>query len=175
MTVSGTPQFVLTIGSTSRQADYVPGAVYKCTSVQVYVQSGDLDTDGVVVSSLSANGGTLRDSANNDMSLALNSVGNTTAVLVDASVPSVTSVSVPSNWLFTGDNLILRLMRLKMYVSGTPQLVLTIGSNPVRQTMSPSGTSALVFRYTVQSGDLDTDGVVVSSLSPMEGHYIFSE
>ena len=172
VTVSGTPQLALTIGSTSRQADYVSGSGTSALVFRYTVQSGDLDTDGIVVGSLSANGGTLRDSANNDMSLALNSVGNTTAVLVDASAPTVSSVSVPAdNTYAASDNLDFTVNASEnVTVSGTPQLALTIGSTS-RQAdyVSGSGTSALVFRYTVQSGDLDTDGIVVGSLSANGG------
>ena len=61
------------------------------------MQSGDSDTDGIAVGTLSANGGTLKDAAGNDATLTLNSVASTTNVLVDAIAPTVSSVSVPSN------------------------------------------------------------------------------
>lgn len=52
-------------------------------------------------------------------------------------------------------------------VTGSPQIALTIGSN-TRQAVynSGSGTSALVFRYTVVAGDLDTNGI--SAASPID-------
>ena len=46
---------MLTIGSTSRQADYVSGSGTSALVFRYTVQSGDLDTDGIVAS-LSANG-----------------------------------------------------------------------------------------------------------------------
>ena len=103
VTVSGTPQLVLTIGSTSRQADYVSGSGTSALVFRYTVQSGDLDTDGIVVSSLSANGGTLRDSANNDMSLALNSVGNTSSVTVNINVSALT-VNISSSDVENGSS-----------------------------------------------------------------------
>ena len=103
VTVSGTPQLALTIGSTSRQADYVSGSGTSALVFRYTVQSGDLDTDGIVVGSLSANGGTLRDSANNDMSLALNSVGNTTAVTVNVNVSALT-VNISSSDVVNGSS-----------------------------------------------------------------------
>jgi hypothetical protein len=53
---------------------------------------------------------------------------------------------------------------------GTPQLQLTIGSTTRYATyLSGTGTSTLVFRYTVQSGDLDTDGIAVASSIGLNG------
>jgi hypothetical protein len=50
-------------------------------------------------------------------------------------------------------------------VTGTPRLVLTIGSTTQYATyQSGTGTSTLVFRYTVQAGDLDSDGIAVASV-----------
>ncbi len=50
--------------------------------------------------------------------------------------------------------------------SGTPRLALTIGTATRYATyLSGSGTTSLVFRYTVQSGDTDTDGIAIASTS----------
>ncbi|PAW89245.1 MAG: hypothetical protein B9S26_09175, partial [Opitutia bacterium Tous-C4FEB] len=55
-------------------------------------------------------------------------------------------------------------------VTGTPRLALTIGSTTRYATyVSGSGTAALVFKYTVQSGDGDPDGVAVGSSVDLNG------
>jgi hypothetical protein len=55
-------------------------------------------------------------------------------------------------------------------VTGTPRLVLTIGSTTRYATyLSGTGTSTLTFRYTVQSGDLDSDGIAVASPIDLNG------
>jgi hypothetical protein len=55
-------------------------------------------------------------------------------------------------------------------VTGTPRLVLTIGSTTQYATyLSGTGTSTLVFRYTVQAGDLDSDGIAVASPIDLNG------
>ncbi|MDP5330908.1 MAG: hypothetical protein NWQ87_06000, partial [Litorivicinaceae bacterium] len=47
---------------------------------------------------------------------------------------------------------------------GTPRIPLTIGSSTVYASyLSGSGTSAVVFRYTVQSSDQDSDGIAVGA------------
>lgn len=55
-------------------------------------------------------------------------------------------------------------------VSGSPRLVLDIGGVARYATYtSGSGTSALTFSYTLQAGDLDLDGITVSSPLDLNG------
>lgn len=55
-------------------------------------------------------------------------------------------------------------------VTGAPRLVLDIGGVTRYATYtSGSGTSALTFIYTLQAGDLDLDGLTVSSLLELNG------
>ncbi len=81
--------------------------------------------------------------------------------------PSVSSVSVPASDTYVADQNLDFTINFSKNVTvtttgGTPQLSLTIGSTTQQaEYISGSGTSALLFRYTVQSGDLDTDGITV--------------
>ncbi|KRA42029.1 fibronectin type III domain-containing protein [Devosia sp. Root635] len=84
VTVTGTPYIRLTVGSTTRYADYVSGSGTSALTFRYDVSAGDLDTDGIVVGTMSANGGTMRSGSGVNATLTLNSVGSTTAVLVDA-------------------------------------------------------------------------------------------
>jgi hypothetical protein len=167
-TAGGNPQLAITIGSTTRQAQYVIGSGNKSIAFRYTVQVGDLDSDGIVVGNLTTNGGAIKDAGSNDADLILNSVGATTGVLVDAVVPIVTSVTVPATATYaTAQNLNFTVnFNENIIVTGTPQLVVTIGST-ARQAnyVSGSGTSALVFRYIVLAGDLDTDGITVGTLA----------
>ncbi|WP_423274820.1 beta strand repeat-containing protein, partial [Arcobacter sp. YIC-464] len=174
-TSGGTPQIAITIGSTTRQATYVSGSGTTALVFRYTVQAGDLDSDGIAVGSLSANSGTLKDAAGNDLTTTLNSIGSTTSVLVDAVAPTVSSVSVPTNGTYvSGDNLEFTVNVSENVTvntsGGTPQIAITIGSTTRQATyVSGSGTTALVFRYTVQSGDLDSDGVAVGNLIANSG------
>ncbi len=94
---------------------------------------------------------------------------------VDNTGPTVTSVSVPSNATYTeGQNLDFTINFNEDVIvdttNGTPQLALTIGST-TRQAVyqSGSGTSSLLFRYIVQDGDNDTNGITVGSLAANGG------
>lgn len=174
-TAGGTPQLSLTIGATTRQAAYVSGSGSSSLLFRYTVQTGEQDSDGITIGTLSANGGTLRDAVNNDLNTALNSVGATGSILVDAVAPTIGSVSVPANATYVaGQNLFFVVNTTENVTvtttGGTPQLGLTIGAT-TRQAVydSGSGSSALLFRYTVQSGDLDSDGITIGTLSANGG------
>ena len=93
-----------------------------------------------------------------------------TITVVDDVTPTVASVSVPSNaWYVAGQNLDFTVNFSEsvtvVTTGGTPRIALTVGTNTVYATyLSGSGTSALVFRYTVQANDLDTNGVTLGAL-----------
>jgi len=172
ITVAGIPQLSMIIGATPRQAAYVSGSGTNALIFTYTVQSGELDADGIAVTTLSANGGSLRDAATNDANLTLNSVGSTTGVLVDAVAPTVTSVGVPANGYYqTGQNLDFTVnFNENVTVTGTPTMPITIGSSTVNAGyISGSGTGALVFRYTVQAGEQDLDGISVGSAIALSG------
>ena len=95
-TTNGLPYIALTIGSTSQHATYVSGSGTSSLTFRYTVQAGDSDSDGVSVGALTLNGGTIQDTAGNDATLTLNSVGNTSGILVDTSVaPSITGQPSP--------------------------------------------------------------------------------
>ncbi|MCY4643968.1 MAG: hypothetical protein OXB88_05065, partial [Bacteriovoracales bacterium] len=97
--------------------------------------------------------------------------GNESAVVhvqavLDNSAPSVSSVNAPTNGTYrTSQNLDFTLNFDKnITVTGTPRLSLTVGSSArFASYASGSGTSALVFRYTVQTADNDPNGIAFAS------------
>ncbi|RSC96112.1 T9SS type A sorting domain-containing protein [Tenacibaculum singaporense] len=112
----------------------------------------------------------LTDAAGNNSSAFTTAISQN-ADAIDANSPSVSNVSVPSDATYTtGQNLDFTVNFNENTnvntTGGTPQIAITIGTT-TRQAvyLSGSGTSALVFRYTVQSEDLDTDGIVVGTLA----------
>ncbi|WED67032.1 Ig-like domain-containing protein [Synoicihabitans lomoniglobus] len=169
VTVTGTPQLALTIGSTTRQATYQSGSDSTALVFHYTVQTGDLDADGIAVGSLSANSGTLRDTAGNDATLTLNAVGSTAAVLVDAVAPTVSSVDVPTSASYrAGQSLdfTVNFTENVNIATANPTLAITVGATSrTADYVSGSGTNALLFRYTVQAGETDTDGIAVGALA----------
>jgi hypothetical protein len=170
--VTGTPRLVLTIGSTTRYATYLSGSGSNMLTFRYTVQVGDLDTDGIAVASpIDLNGGTIKDTNGNDAVLTF-TAPNTSGVLVDGVAPTITSVSGPTAGTYiVGQHLDFTVVFSEaVAVTGTPRLQLTIGSTTQYATyQSGTGTSTLVFRYTVQAGDLDSDGIAVASPIDLNG------
>ena len=101
---------------------------------------------------------------------------NDTRTVSITTIPNVTSVTVPSNATYSvGQNLDFTVNFDENITvnttGGTPQLAITIGSTTRQAVFQPasSGTSALTFRYTVQAGDSDTNGIAIISLSANGG------
>ncbi|MEA4814822.1 MAG: S-layer homology domain-containing protein [Oscillospiraceae bacterium] len=89
-------------------------------------------------------------------------------------VPKITSVTIPEgNYKAeTSLDFTVHFSTSVMVDSsgGTPYLPLTVGSKPVQAVyQSGSGTNELLFRYTVQSGDNDTDGIAVGDKITLNG------
>ncbi len=170
-TSGGTPRLALDVGGTTVYASYVSGSGSSALVFSYTVQAGDTDTDGITVGTLQANGGTLTDTAGNSMTLTLNSVGSTSNVLIDTTGPTVAAVSVPGNGTYVDGSTLDFTVQFDEAVSvdttgGTPRIALTIGSSTVYASyLSGSGSSSLVFRYTVQAGQQDVDGITVGSLT----------
>ncbi|WP_170272568.1 Ig-like domain-containing protein [Litorivicinus lipolyticus] len=257
VSVTGTPQLALSVGGVTQQASYVSGDGTSALVFSYTVQSGDNDSDGIAVSGLALNGGTVTDSAGNALSIGLNQVGATAAILVDTAAPNAPSITNPGatvgatptlsgtaeasasvtltsagetvgtgtadtsgNWVITttalstgtpsvvatatdnagntsaastalaitvdataptvvsvttpaasrsnaGDVLTFTVNTSEnVNVTGTPQLALSIGGDTRQASyVSGDGTSSLVFAYTVQQGDNDSDGIAVGTLS----------
>ncbi|MFK8401434.1 DUF4347 domain-containing protein [Pseudomonas sp. BGr12] len=169
-TSGGTPNILVTLdGGGTVLAQYLSGSGSTALLFRLVVSSGQFDSNGISLgSTIQTGGGTLRDSAGNDINTALNSVASTTGVLVDAVVPTVSSVSVPAGAAYNaGDTLTFTVNTSEtVLVNGVPRLLLDIGGSTVfANLVSGSGTSTLVFQYTVQAGDNDADGISVSGLS----------
>ncbi|NLQ24803.1 tandem-95 repeat protein [Shewanella sp. S-1] len=168
--VGGTPRITLTLGASTVYASYLSGTGSSALTFRYTVQSGDFDTDGIAIAgSIEANGGTLKEGSGNTLNLVLNSIGSTTAVLVDAVPPTVSSVTVPTDNTYAVDDTLIFTVSSTENVTvntggGTPRIVLTIGGTTrYASYISGSGTSNLVFSYTVQAGDNDTDGIGLAS------------
>jgi len=86
---------------------------------------------------------------------------------IDASQPTVTSVTVPSNATYAqGQNLDFTVNTNEAVTvntgGGTPSLSLTIGATGKSATYeSGSGSTALLFRYTVEASLEDLDGIAL--------------
>ncbi|MET6998235.1 gliding motility-associated C-terminal domain-containing protein [Chitinophaga defluvii] len=162
--VTATPALMLKVGGATVNATYTGGTGTNVLTFAYTIAAGDLDTDGIEVTSLAFSGGNIADPAGNVLDLTLNSVGNTAGVLVDAVIPVVTNVAVPADKMYTaGQTLTLAVHYTEsVLVTGMPAINVTIGTTTKAFIYNGgTGTKVLTFNYTVAAGDLDRDGITI--------------
>lgn len=104
VTVSGTPQLTLETGSTDQVINYASGSGSTVLIFNYTIQAGDTSADLTYVStsSLTLNGGTIRDAASNDATLTLPTVGASgslsanKALVIDTTAPTLSSAAINS-------------------------------------------------------------------------------
>jgi large repetitive protein len=183
VTVTGTPQLTLETGTTDTVLNYSSGTGTSALDFNYTVAAGHSspDLDYISTSALALNSGTIRDAATNDAILTLaspgaaNSLGANKNFVIDGIDPTVSSVSVPANATYSsGQNLDFTVNTSENVTvstgGGTPRIALTIGATTRYATyVSGTGTSALLFRYTVDITDVDTDGIAVGAAIDANG------
>lgn len=103
-TAGGIPRIPITIGSDVVYAEYFSGSGTNNLVFRYTVKNGDFDYDGIEVgTSISNNGGTIRDALGNNAAEALNGIGGTPGILVDTTpIPGIlqfdpTSLTINEN------------------------------------------------------------------------------
>ncbi|WP_233202433.1 Ig-like domain-containing protein [Limnohabitans sp. JirII-31] len=169
----GTPRIGLNIGGTTVYASYASGSGSTALVFNYTVLAGQTDANGISIAanSLALNSGTLKDAAGNNATITHSLVADNASYLVDTTAPTVSSVAITdatgiqNNTLNAGDvvNVTVTLNEA-ITVTGTPQLALNIGGTTVQASYaSGSGTSALVFSYTVLAGQTDANGISLAA------------
>lgn len=152
--VTGVPQFLLDIGGTSKAAAYISGTGTTSLLFRYSIESGVNDFDGITISQISLNSGTINDAAGRAAALTF-AAPDSSAVLVDTLVPRVQLLGVPADGIY-GPNVNFDFMLTFneiVRVTGEPRLALTIGASAKYATyLTGSGTTTLTFRYTTQLG-----------------------
>ena len=171
VTVTGTPQLTLIIGTTEKTASYTSGTGTTSLVFRYTVVTGDNDTDGVAVksSSLDVNGGAITDTAGNTVSISHSAKEAGSSHKVDTAAPTLSSLTFVSAGPYkSGDSIVMiAYFSEDVTITGTPTLTLIIGTTEKTASYSSgTGTTQLVFRYTVTGADTDdTDGVTVKANS----------
>lgn len=179
--VTGRPGLSLSIGSRSRLAEWSPaGSVLSCDGAyaslafRYAIESTDVDADGIGIatSGLRASEGAIRSAAGAGVRLDLgrHAIDSVAAHKVDGT--QVATPEVVGLWFSTnpqeggsygvGEAIEVGVIfSVAVEVTGSPRLALDIGGNRVLADLSGFGGDALWFRYVVQSGDRDLDGIGV--------------
>ncbi len=181
VTITGSPQLELAIGSNNRTAEYEStddsAVVFSYT-----VAEGDSDSDGIVINAnkLTLNGGTIKDAADNDANLSHNALADQDGHKVDGIRPRIARFFLASSTggsdgaYSEGEEMIIVAEFTEDHprgsVTGPPQVKLDFDGE---EKMARWDISLLfnspqdygIFGYVVQEGDLDSDGVTISANS----------
>ncbi len=157
-TGGGIPQMSLVIGATTRQAVYQSGSGTNALLFRYTVLASELDNDGIAVGTLSANGGTLKDSGTKDALLTLNSVGNTSNVKVDAVRPTAT-VAISDAALKAGETATVTIT-FSEAVTGFTNADLTIPNGTLTAVSSADGGITWTATFTPTAGITDATNVI---------------
>ena len=168
------PTLALTIGSETASAALAqPGVPRNRLVFRYRVLEGDLDEDGlsIVAGGTSLTGGTIVDAAGNTANRGFDALPDQSRHQVDAVPPTVSGVTIVSN---AGTDNIYRLgehievavrFNEPVRTDGSTTLAIEIG-NPPRPRPAAyhrrTAENTLVYRYTVQSGDMDADGISIA-------------
>ena len=168
-TTGGSPQLKLTAGTTVRYATRVANADPKKLTFEYTFQSGDDDSNGIVINALELNGSTLKfdhDGVMTDCNIASISNKTLAGVKVDTTGPTITNFSLtnlPSATaiLGTGKKLTFSMtFSENVRVSGgVPSFDIDFDTGTGTATyVSGTGTNVLNFEYTITSSVMDLDG-----------------
>ena len=173
--VSGQPALALSIGANTRQALYASGSgsLDKTLLFAYIVQAGDADEDGISIGPGAAalTGGDIRDGNGNAALREFTAVLEDDAHKVDGVAPAVTATpeitSSPANGDTYGIGELVEVAVVfddGVQTTGDVVLALRIGAAFRDAALAGgSGSNTLTFRYAVQEGDLDEDGVSVAA------------
>ncbi|MBV5322692.1 MAG: hypothetical protein JZU60_02520, partial [Ilumatobacteraceae bacterium] len=166
VTVSGTaPSIGLTLDTGGiANATYLSGSTTRFLTFRYTVDSNDLDSTGIgITSPIALNGGTIQDGSNNDLTLTF-SAPTLTSVLVDGVAPTVTNVtSSTSDGTYTTGSVVSIQVQfsevVKVNGDAPPRLTLETGTTDrfANYAYIGNNTNTLTFRYTVVAGDTSTD------------------
>jgi hypothetical protein len=170
LAVTGTPRLRLMVGATTRYADYVSGDGASTLHFSYTVVGADNDADGVALQALELNGGTLKFTSNGvvaDANITTVAAATYATALIDNTVPTVSSLGFSpttiANYYPNGSTVsFTATFSEPVYVTGAPQMAVTLSTGGLRNPSyaGGSGTTSLVFSYTVTQADFDKDGYV---------------
>ena len=171
--VSGEPQLKIIIGGYSKVAAYASGSGEKHLIFNYQVFSDDIDTDGIEATSIDLNSGTIKDKAGNAADLSFTSPVKFPLVKVDGQVPKITNITSMAKTYGTGQSIAFTVAFDETVDvdanSGKPLLKVKIAGQAKDATYdSGSGSKSLVFKYTVNKGEV-ANGVAATALELNSG------
>ena len=168
--VTGNPVLGVSVGPSTRSAAYLAGSGTDTLTFRYTVQEGDVDADGISVAANALSGGAISGASGDPVSRIFVGLPAQSGHKVDAARPTVLEVGIVSTpardqTYALGDAIEVAVtFDDVVHVTGDPVLTLSVGgvSRPAA-LVSGSGTETLTFRYTIQQGEVDEDGVSIAA------------
>ena len=162
---SGLPQIPLTIGLATRYAIYQSGSGSRKFLFSYTIASDDSDENGVAITpNIDLRGSSIVDSAGNAATLTFTAPSNLSNVIVDNTIPTITSTAITDGDYKARDNLDITVsfsetVLVDMNESG-PLIALSLGNDTKYASyQSGSNSDTLIFRYVIANGDNDINGI----------------
>ena len=170
--VTGEPVLALSVGPNTRPAVFVSGSGTDTLTFRYVVQEGDVDEDGVSIAASALTGGVIASAGGDPVTRTFEAVPAQSGHKVDAPLPAtvilaVRITSTPADGdTYQGDEPIDVAVTFdaEVHVTGQPVVTVSVGGESRDAAfVSGSGTDTLMFRYVVQAGDVDEDGVSIAA------------
>ena len=172
--VDGTPSLELSLGDVSRLAQY-QSVEDDLVAFSYTVAEGDPETDGIAVgaSTLTLNGGSIKDAADNSANLSHDIMASQSDHRVDGIRPRLLRVCIPSSsynsdGVFQIGEEVIIFADFSEPIFGSrwsataPQLTLDFDGEERLATWATTGFGDF-FSYYVQEGDSDADGIAIAA------------
>ena len=175
-TTNGTPRLALSIGADSRYAAYSADDSSTTELVFAYTVTGDdHDQDGVSVfeNALDVNGGAVHKEGDTNTAAVVDQPAladdpthrvNPAPRIVPGGVQIITRPRATTDTYGLGEEIRIEVtFDDPVEVVGAPHFEINVDGDRVAALKRGSGTSKLVFAYTVQAGDTDADGIWIGN------------
>lgn len=164
-------QLRLSVGEHTRRAAYVDGSGTDTLRFRYTVQDGDYDSDGISIGAGALVGGTIQDAGGNPARREFAALAADSSHKVDARRPAATTATIAStpfrgDTYRVGENIeVAVVFNEPVRSSGDEELLLTIGeeNKAARLVQVSNGRRTLTFRYRVQRGDEDANGIAIAA------------
>lgn len=165
--LNGSPTLELALDSGTVTAMYVSNSSPRILQFDLPILAGYLDTNGFLrAEELVLNGAVIQDAAGNEASVQTPAPYEVNGAIIDAVRPVFTQVTPPDPGIYGAGATLDFLAEFTEPVAYNGQSPITLVIGITARTpvyVDGSGSNVLRFRYTVQSGDADADGVEIQS------------
>ncbi|HRE83572.1 MAG TPA: immunoglobulin domain-containing protein, partial [Opitutaceae bacterium] len=172
VTASGNPRLAVQLTSGTAYAYLISGSSTRELVFRLTLGDPQVALNGIQVERvIDLNGGAISDLAGNPASITLAGLPNTSGIVVEATIPRITTVGTPANGVYkAGANLVFTVtLSEPVIMTGAVRLPLTLGSRTVYGTATSVAGNVVTFGYTVQSGDSGIGGLKLGTSLDLNG------